>query len=398
MLRGTNLPSVGAYNQTVVFELIRRAEQGISRAELAVSSGLSAQTVSNTAARLIDGGLIVEAGTHIQGRGKPPVMLCLEPRSRFAVGVNLDAAFVSYVLLDLAGNVVASAHRRTPSLDDPDTVVVEMVAEIDALVASASVDRSLILGIGVVSPGPIDGERGIVLGHPLLKGWHNVPLRDAIAERTGLEVVFASAVNAAAVAELWIGEPGRRDFALVYMATGIGTGLVVGGNVIFGPTGNAGDGGTTVVPDSGVPNAKSQMVGHLVMAEFLVQQAVDEGVLSPGGDVDVQFDALLSAATAGVGGALRIFQRAGRNLGSMIATLVNLLDITEIVFGGAYWERIAPLVLPSVTYVAQTSDLRSTHNEIKISTSTIGAEVPAVGAACLVLDTVLSPRTSSMLL
>lgn len=400
MLRGTNLPSVGAYNQTVVLELIRRAEQGVSRAEMAVLSGLSAQTVSNTVARLTDEGLIVEAGTQVQGRGKPPTMLRLVPRSRFAVGVNLDAAFVSYVLLDLAGSVVASAHRPTPSPENHDEVVAEMVGEIDALIASAGVERSNVLGIGLASQGPIDAERGIVIGHPTMKGWHDVHLRNSIAEATGLEVVFASGVNAAAVAEQWIGDPGRRDFALVYLASGIGTGLVIDGRVVFGATGNAGDGGRIVVPDSGVPNAESQMVGHLVTAEYLVRQAIDDGVLTtaPGEDVDAQFDRLLAAATSGVRDALRIFHRAGRNIGAMIVTLVNVLDISEVVFGGVYWDRIAPHVLSSIAYVVQTSSLRGTHSDIKISTSAIGMEVPAVGAACLVLDTLLSPRASSMLL
>lgn len=398
MLRGTNLPSIGAYNQTVVLELIRRAEQGVSRAEMAVMSGLSAQTVSNTVSRLIEEGLIVEAGTQVQGRGKPPTMLRLEPRSRFAVGVNLDAAFVSYVLLDLAGNVVASAHRPTPSPEDHDAVVAEMVHGIDSLVESAGIERSRILGIGLASQGPIDADRGIVIGHPTMKGWHDVHLRDALAESTGFEVVFASGVNAAAVAEQWIGDPDRRDFALVYLASGIGTGLVVDGRVVFGATGNAGDGGRIIVPDSGVPNAETQMVGHLVTAEYLVKQAVDEGVLSAGDDVGAQFDRLLADAEIGVGDALRIFHRAGRNIGAMIVTLISVLDIAEVVFGGAYWERIAPHVLPSIAYVVQTSDLRGTHSEIKISSSTIGIEVPAVGAACLVLDTLLSPRASSLLL
>lgn len=398
MLRGTNLPSVGAYNQTVVLELIRRAEQGISRAEMAVMSGLSAQTVSNTVARLLHEGLIVEAGTQIQGRGKPPTMVRLVPRSRFAVGVNLDAAFVSYVLLDLAGNIVASSHRTTPSPENHDAVVAGMVREIDALVESAGIDRPDILGIGLASQGPIDADRGIVIGHPTMKGWHNVHLRDAIAQQTGFEVVFASGVNAAAVAEQWLGDPGRRDFALVYLASGIGTGLVVDGRVVFGPTGNAGDGGRIIVPDSGVPNAKSQMVGHLVTAEYLVSQAIDEGILPAGGDIEAQFGRLLADAEAGIGDAVRLFHRAGRNIGGMVVTLVSVLDITEVVFGGAYWERVASLMLPSIAYVVQTSELRGRHNEIKISTSAIGIEVPAVGAACLVLDTLLSPRASSLLL
>ena len=79
-LRGTNLPKMGNYNQAVILDSIRRSEEGLSRVELTGSAGLAAQTVSNICRRLLDTGLIIEAGKEASGPGKPRTILRLNPR------------------------------------------------------------------------------------------------------------------------------------------------------------------------------------------------------------------------------------------------------------------------------------------------------------------------------
>lgn len=398
MSRGTNLSAVGPFNQSVILELIRRERDGISRAEIAATTGLVPQTVSNATKLLIEQGLVVEAGTVIQGRGKPPVLLRLEPRSRFAVGVHIDPAFITYVLLDLGGAVLARSTHRTPSPTNPKAVIAELSDQVNRLTRAAGIDRSRILGVGVATPGPIDAQQGVMVDPPLMVGWWNVPIRDAVAEATGLGVVFDKEVVAAAAAEIWFGEPDRRDFALIYLSAGIGTGLVLDGTIRRGATGNAGDGGRIIVADSGVPDAPSQQLGHLVTPEHLVRQAIGEGLLPEGLDTDAGFERLLSQAEGGDPAALAILRRAGRNLASAVLTLVNVLDIPEVVFAGPYWERLRPLLMSTIAAAVQTSPMRSTRHEIRFSLSRVGLEVGAVGAACLVLDTVLSPRPTSLLL
>ncbi|MFJ6324813.1 MULTISPECIES: ROK family protein [unclassified Rhizobium] len=398
MRRGTNLSAIGAFNQTVILEMIRRAPEGISRADIAVQTGLVPQTVSNVAKQLLEQGLVIEAGKVIQGPGKPAVILRLEPRSRFAVGVHIDPGFITYVLLDLAGQIVARSTHQTPSPQDPDAVVDEIASQIQLLASTADVERNRILGVGLATPGPIDALRGVMIDPPLMTGWLNVPIRDAVARATGMNVVFDKEVIAAAAAEVWFGDRGKQNFALLYLAAGVGTGLVLDGNVLRGVTGNAGDGGRIIVNDSGVPTAPSQQLGHLVTPEYLVRQAIEEEVLSPDGDTETLFGRLLTRAERGEPGALAILHRAGRNLAGAVLTLINILDIPEIVLAGPHWERLKPLILPTMVSVVQTSPLRSTRHTIKFSLSRVGFEVGAVGAACLVLDTVLSPRLSSLLI
>ncbi|UNK70462.1 ROK family transcriptional regulator [Microbacterium sp. H1-D42] len=397
MRRGTNLPAVGSFNQNVVLDMIRRSPEGISRADIAAITGLVPQTISNAARRFIDDGLVVEAGTQVRGRGKPPTMLKLNPRSRYAIGVNLDPVFVECALVDLAGDVIAQAQTRPPS-PDPDAVIAHIVAEIDALIESAGIDRDLVMGVGIGVPGPIDAERGVILDPPHMVGWRNVSLRDAVAEATGMQVVFDLAVTAFAAGEHWMGDTDRGNFAVIYMSLGVGTGLVLDGSVYRGKSGNAGDGGRIIVNASGIPRARSQQLGHLVTPPFLVEQAIDEGVLPAEVAMDDNYERLLADAADGSPGALGILHRAGRNLGSAILTLVNVLDLDEIVLGGTYWDGMAPYVLPAVESTVATSEFRSRRNRIVFSTASVDGSITAFGGACLVLDSVFSPTPSSLLI
>lgn len=406
MSRGTNLPAIGGFNQTVILDLIRRTQDGLSRVEIAGKTGLSTQTISNVTRRLLDDDLIVEAGKHIQGRGKPRVILQLNPESRYAIGVHIDPTIITYVVLDLRGWVVAHEQARTPEASSPDEVVRAMAESVDKLIDAAGVDRARVLGIGIASPGPIDSERGLVVDPPLLDGWRMVPLRDAIAKATGFPVVLEKDVNAAAVAELWIrGNESDADFAFFYLGTGIGIGFALEGNVLRGASGNAGEGGTMVVSSRELPpNRKSEMIGHLATPQYLVEQAVEAGVLVEAPNphdlaaIDDSYTLLVELADGGDQAAGAVLDRAARFIGSVLVSIVNLLDLDEIVFGGPHWSRVADRFRGVIADMMANSPDRVTHHRVLLKDSVVGEDVAAVGAACLVLDTSLSPRASSLLI
>ncbi|PJJ61893.1 ROK family transcriptional regulator [Compostimonas suwonensis] len=406
MRRGTNLPAVGGFNQTVILDVIRRSPEALSRVELAEKTGLAPQTISNVTRRLLDDGLITEAGKHIQGRGKPRVMLELAPQSRYALGVHLDPAVITYAVLDLRGQVVHDASMRTPRAGRPDEIIASMAAALDELIEASGVDREKILGIGIAAPGPVDVARGIVLDPPHLEGWRDVPLRDALFEATGLPVLLEKDVTAAAIAELWLsGEAQHSDFAFFYLGTGIGIGLALDGEVLRGSTGNAGEGGTLVVPVDGlVDGRRSDLLGHLATPRYMLEQAADEGVLVPAPPandmvaIDEGFDELVRLAEAGDAGALRILDRAASLIASALVSVVNLLDIDEVIFGGPFWERVSARFIFQISRIIDHSPDRVTRHPVALSGSSIGDDVAAVGAACLVLDHALSPRPSGLLI
>ncbi|MDR6971649.1 ROK family transcriptional regulator [Leifsonia shinshuensis] len=406
---GTNLPAVGEYNQAVVLDAIRRRPEGITRSELAGLTALSGMTVTNVCRRLLDAGLVEEHGTRVGGPGKPAAVLRLNPSGGFAVGVHIDPAAITYVLVDLSGSVRDHSRTGTPTAGEPAAVISEMAEAIEGLIERSLVDRSRILGIGIASPGPVDVENGIVLNPPMMPNWHLVPLRRALGEATGLPVLLEKDTTAAVVAELWFAEPGSsRDFAFMYYGTGLGTGIAVSGEVVRGIGSNAGDAGhITVDPHGAVCTCgRRGCVGYITVPRALVERAVLDGLLTADeagdpddmGDVSAAFHRLAALDAAGDPRARAIMVDTARSLARAIVVVVNLLDIDEVIFGGPFWNPIATSLLAELPEAVWSDPALVPPHPVRLVQSDIAVDVAAVGAATLVLDTTFSPRPSALLL
>src|SRR5690606_9973045 len=126
----------------------------------------------------LDEGLVVEAGRAESTGGKPRMLLQLDPSARYAVGVHLDHAGITYVIANLGGQVVARWRRPGTGSDDPRDVVARIAAEISATVARVGVDPGRLLGVGVVSPGPLSTSTGMTLAPPVMQHWADFPLAE----------------------------------------------------------------------------------------------------------------------------------------------------------------------------------------------------------------------------
>ena len=408
--RGTNLPRMGDFNLTVILDAIRRAPAGLSRVELAQIVGLSPQTISNISRRLLDQDLIVEAGKEGTGPGKPRTMLRLNSAGRYAVGVHLDPAVTTFVVLDLVGAVVRNSRIKPPSGAEPDAVIGIIAAEIKRLIAESGVDPARIAGLGVASPGPIDLEEGTVVDPPLLLGWHRVPLRDALAAATGLSTLVDKDVTSAAVAETWAGGPsGAGSFIFMYMGTGIGCGIVLNDEVLRGTSGNAGEIGHIVVDPDGAPCGCGLRgcVKSSCIPQVLVAQAEAAGILggsmhpaegTDGPVIQERFARLCAKADAGDEHASEIIERSAVLLARAVSTVTNVLDVDRVVFGGPFWSCLAAKYLERIPdLVRENSATRKIH-AIEVVGTGVGEDVGAIGAACLVLEHTLAPRSQRLLL
>jgi predicted NBD/HSP70 family sugar kinase len=387
--RGTNLPRMGDFNESVILDAIRRAPEGLSRVELAGATGLSAQTVSNICRRLLESGLVAEAGKKSGRAGKPRTVLQIVPGGRYALGVHLDPAVITYVVLDLAGRVVHSLRRPTPAVVDQESTIAAMAETIDAVIDASGADRDRILGLGIAVPGPIDLASGSVVDPPRLEGWGRVPLRDRLAEATGLPVLMDKDVIAAAVAERWAGAATHSgNFLFFYLGAGSGMGVVVDDVVLRGASGNAGE------------------VGGLdanCTTRALVNEAVAAGVLDavPGRGPSVegeQLARLVELAAAGERGAQVIIDRWARRVGTGVAAAAALLDSELVVFGGPNWPLLSRRFFATVEPMISSSPFVDKMHDIRVVSTHLGEDVGAVGAACLVLDQTLSPQPQALLL
>lgn len=404
--RGTNLPRMGDFNQSVILEGIRRSAAGLSRIELVDITGLSAQTVTNITRRLLDEGVIAEAGRTINGPGKPRVTLRLVPESRYSVGVHLDPSVITMVLLNLAGEVVGRRAQRITH-QDPPHIIATIAQTIDAVITDAGVDRALVAGVGVAVPGPLDAEKGTVLDPPKLTGWYRVPLRSALAEVTGLGVTIEKDTTAAAVGDLWTSRSEAGDsFVFIYLGTGIGASLVREGEVVTGASHNFGEVGHIMVDPDGPECACGGRgcVEMMCTPAAIVRQAEAAGIFDDEGpgleenDVEARLTVLSDRAAAGDAGAVRVLRRSAGHLAVLISVLTNVLDVDRVVLGGPFWARLSAVYLREIPAPLRLRNATRSVRELPVEGTVVGDDGGAVGAACVVLDAILTPRASDLYL
>ncbi|HEX7773131.1 MAG TPA: ROK family transcriptional regulator, partial [Pyrinomonadaceae bacterium] len=222
-------------NRAIVLNYVR--ERGpISRAEIAHETALQRSTVSLIVEQLRVDGLIEEVSGESTG-GRPPVLLSLRTADAVAIGVDLGTTRTIVATSDLAGRVLDQEQFET----NPNAAKT-IQAIIDCAQRFIRRNNGTIEGIGVSLPGLVDPE-GKELFIPTFN-WRDLPLASDISEATGLPVTMDNDANAAAQAELWFGRPEIRevrDFILVLVETGVGTGIVFDGQVYRGENGAAGE-------------------------------------------------------------------------------------------------------------------------------------------------------------
>ncbi|MFI2366914.1 ROK family protein [Streptomyces sp. NPDC018833] len=344
---GANLPALRSHNAALVLDLLRTAgKAGISRIELAERTGLTPQAVSKIVGRLREEGLAAEAGRRASTGGKPRTVLRLLPSAGHAVGLHLDRDELTAVLLDLSGTRIAT---RTAPLDlgaGADAVLAGAAAEVWKLVAAAGGGGGpRVLGVGVAMPGPLDHSTGVphrVTGFP---EWDGYPLRDALATRLRLPVVLDKDTNAAALG-LALRGPGD-SFAYLHLGTGLGAGLVLGGELYRGARTGAGE------------------FGHQVVQ-------LDGPVCDCGNRGCIEALCLAAVARGDIAGAARV-------LGVGAANLVELLDIDRVLLGG----RVVAAV--EEDFVRGVAAVLAVRSRVPVATAGGGTHAVAEGAAQLVL-------------
>lgn len=369
MSAGQNHTHTGAHNRAVALDLVRRSGP-LTRTDIRDRTGLSAQTVSNITARLQADGLVHDVDRR----------LTLARDGRFAVGVHLDPAHVAVVLLDLGGGLVTEHQLGAADLTDPGRTLDAMAQAVADVVTRAHVDPARVVGIGIAAPGPIELD-GATLGAPAqLTAWTGFPLAAELARRTGLPVHVEKDVVASALAEWWTA-PVVTDLVSLYLGHGVGAGIVVGGQVVRGSTGNAGEFGGMPVSAHGAWMPLWQACQPLQQ----VRRGIAAGLLPAGtpledpGAVRSAFDDLCRAP-----GAAPLVVEAGAAVGSALVHLVELLDLPRIVVGGSAAQAAGSVLLDALR--ARLGERLTTTAMPWVGATTLGENVVARGAACAVLQ------------
>jgi predicted NBD/HSP70 family sugar kinase len=221
-----------------------REREPISRAEIARETDLQRSTISAIVDSLTVEGLIEEIGEGESTGGRRPTLLRLRMAGAMAVGVAIMPTLTVVATSDLAGRVLEQKEFLTDP--DPDKTLNEVIKVVQGF---SSKNQGSLEAIGVSLPGLVDPSTGSAIYIPYFK-WRDLPVAQRIAAATGLPVTIDNDANALALAELWFGRPevcNARDFILVFVAEGVGTGIIFDGQVYRGERGAAGEFGHMIV-------------------------------------------------------------------------------------------------------------------------------------------------------
>ncbi|MBA3518023.1 MAG: ROK family transcriptional regulator [Rhizobiales bacterium] len=362
--------------------LFRRG--GTSRAELARVLGLNRSTTGNIVANLAADGLVVErrdaARSLAEARsGRPGIVVELDPDGATFLGAEIGVDRLCVVAMDMAareirrGSVAFAAGDATPEAS------IARLAELVRDVVAALRAPERIRGLCVTIPALL--ARGGIVRNALTLGWRDVPLEALLRRAVAIDVplLIENDANAFAIAETYRGVSERADaVAFLLIHNGAGGGIVVGGRLMRGSHGVAGEFGQLPVGDKGFAPGRQQP-GHL---ESLVgKDAVVARYRLQCGDATAGLDALLAALHRGDAAAFRTAAEWGAHLAKGLLQITNVLNPGLIILGGS----VAP-IFPFVSALVEDAmrrELIEGYPMPTIELSTLGPEGSALGGAAL---------------
>lgn len=367
-------------NRQIVLNYVR-VRSPISRAEIARETSLQRSTVSAIVDDLHAGGFVEEIGTGDSTGGRKPTLLKLKSGTPIAIGVDVTPRLTTVVLADLTGQILR--HESFPTSSDIGYMNKQILAKVKAF-HRENADADLEVGISI--PGIADQARGGILYVPYFQ-WSNWNIGDQIKTATGLEVTIDNDANAVALAELWFGSEEirkTRNFITVLVAEGIGTGIIIDGQVYRGENGAAGEFGHMFIADNS-PVACS--CGRRDCWEaHASEKAIINRYLSGNGSSPspVDIEHLIGLARNGEKKAVAVVRETAKILGIGISNLVIGFSPEAVVISGSIvgaWDIIKDEI--------ETISRRSIRRELTsaaILPSTLGRHPTILGSVSLVLS------------
>jgi len=318
-----------------------------------------------------------------------------EKTNDLVVGVDLGGTKILAAVVTADGKIMGQAKRKTKPETGTESVIERIVKTVDDALASAKTLRSEVRAVGIGAPGPIDPDTGTVLMAPNLNGWENVPLAKTLSEQLGMPVFLDNDVNVGTLGEFVYGAGrGAKDVIGVFVGTGIGGGLIIGGQLRSGARHAAGEIGHMIVlaegPYCGCGNrgciealaSRTAIVNSLRMAMQSGRKTVLTEALAGGGVERLSSGVLAQAWKSNDTLTVEVLTRVQYYLGLHLASLVNFLDPELIVLGGGVIEALGEDFLQPIRRVAyQHFTQRRDASQVKIVLSQLGDNAGILGAA-----------------
>ena len=388
MVRRINLKNANVARSSTIRDINRqiilnhiRENSPLSRAEIARVTDLQRSTVSLIVEELKNIGLVEEVEGESSG-GRPPQLLTLRTAHAIAVGIDLGKKRTIIATSDLAGRTIEQEEFQTDkNFEKTISRIVKTVAYL------VNKNGGSIEGIGVSVPALVEPQSGKVW---LITDfdWREPDIVRRLEIATGLPVKIDNDANAAALAELWFGRPEVRtvrDFTLVLIESGIGTGIVFDGQIYRGKDGIAGEfGHMTIGTGAPIACAAGQYnCWEAFASELSAIARYAKLAKKTKGKNAISFDELVGLALGGDKNAVKALKQTAHFIGIGIANLFQGLSPEVAIVTGTI-VRAWSLVADEIKAGAESATCQG-YPVAKIIPSTLGAYPTLMGAFSLVL-------------
>ena len=366
-------------------ERIRR-QPGTTRADIVRATGVARSTVSQRVDELLASGLVEEGDEAPSTGGRRAVTLRLRAEAGLVLAADIGVTHCRAVVADLNGAVLHESRRDITIADGPERVLGRLLADFEAGIAEVDRPGSRVWGVGIGVPGPVEFSTGRPVSPPIMPGWNEVSIPDLVRRHLDAPVFVDNDVNIMALGEYaahWADEV--DDLLFVKVSTGIGAGIIAGRVLQRGAAGTAGDLGhvpVTVAADvrcrCGNDGCIEAVAGGGALAERM--RAAGRDVTGVGGVVEL--------TRTGDPAAVALVREAGREIGEVVATVVNILNPAVLVLGGALADAGDELYAGVREVVYRRSTPLATRR-LRIERSRLGERAGVLGAVEMALTQTL---------
>lgn len=310
------------------------------------------------------------------------------------IGFDVGGTGLKAALVNPTGQILETVSAPTPAEQPPDVMIAVMEQLIQQLLETAQRRQLHVAGVGVGLAGLIDAPQGVVITAPNLPAWDNVPLVEILSQRCGLPVAVDNDVRAMALGELAYGAgQGCQHLLCVTVGTGVGSAIVLNGQIHRGASLTAGElGHLTVVPQGGRTcgcgnrgclETVAGTEGILSLARRQLERGLAPRLASLLHSEEVLTPRLISeAALAGDPGALAVWEETGHWLGLALAGVVNLLNPERIVIGGGV-AQAGSLLLEPISRAIRLHAFARPAEAVRLVPAQLGAQAGMIGSAVL---------------
>lgn len=364
-----------------------RSGRARTRGEIGRVTGLARSTVAQRIETLKTTGLIVELNEAAPSTGgRPPALLGFNADAGLILAADLGATHSTVSV----NNLLATPIAETTAEIDINLGPLEVLGWLDRTFNDllAQIDRPMkdVRGVGIGLPGPVDFAQGMAVNPPIMAGWHMFGVADHCRAVYDVPVLVDNDVNIMALGEYWVMEPKVEDFIFVKAGTGIGSGLILGGSLHRGAKGAAGDlGHVRATSDDALCRCGNNGCLEATAGGGAIASRLRELGIDAADSRDV-----VTLVEAGNREATRLVRAAGRMIGQVLASTVNLLNPALIMFGGDL-TKAEPQLLAGIREVVYQRSTTLSTTDLQITVSSLGDQAGITGAAAMVIEHILHP-------